>query len=243
MNITAKGIEMKILCVADHIDPLVYSDNIKERFNDVSLILGAGDLPLDYYEYIISCLNKPLYFVFGNHNLKRYHLFRPKSTDPMDVSMYKPKDKPSGIYENAFGSQYIGGKVVNIKKHKLLIAGLGGSYRYNKGPNQYTEFTMFMNILKIIPRLWFNRIFRGRYLDILLTHAPPRGIHDKDDPCHRGFSIFLWFMKNFRPRYLIHGHIHLYDSHDVRKSIYMETTIMNCYDHLILDYKEGDHHE
>jgi hypothetical protein len=36
---------MKILCVADNIDPLVYSSSIKSRFREVDLVLGAGDLP------------------------------------------------------------------------------------------------------------------------------------------------------------------------------------------------------
>jgi len=224
---------VKILCVSDHIDPLVYSDNIKERFKDIDLILGAGDLPLDYYEYIISCLNKPLYFIFGNHNLKRYHLFKPSQVDHVNYHQQKQKAQ----YE-VFGSQYIGGKVIKDKRNNLLIAGLGGSFRYNKGPNQYTEFTMFMNIIPLLPKLWINRIFRGRYLDILLTHAPPRGIHDREDRCHRGFKVFLWFLRRFKPRYMIHGHIHLYDSSARRKSLYMDTTVVNCYDHLVVEWKE-----
>lgn len=224
---------MKILCVADHIDPLVYSNQIKSRFKDVDLVLGAGDLPLDYYEYIISCLNKPLYFVFGNHNLKRFHLFRPNNMDSGHQA-----DLNGNIYENSFGSQYIGGKIFYNKKKNIIIAGLGGSFRYNKGPNQYTESGMFFQVLKLIPKMLMNRIFRGRFLDILLTHAPPKGIGDKEDRCHRGFSTFLWFMKKFKPRFLIHGHIHLYDNNAKRKSLYMETTVLNCYDHLIIEFDE-----
>ena len=60
---------MKILCVSDQIDPLVYSINIKERYQDVDLVISAGDLPMEYLEFIVSSLNKPLLFVFGNHNL------------------------------------------------------------------------------------------------------------------------------------------------------------------------------
>jgi predicted phosphodiesterase len=59
---------MKILCISDTTDPLVYSPNIAERYADVDCVISAGDLPLKYYEYILSSLNKPLYFVFGNHN-------------------------------------------------------------------------------------------------------------------------------------------------------------------------------
>ncbi len=219
---------MKILCVADHVDPLVYSNSIKERFKDVDLVLGAGDLPISYYEYIISCLNKRLYFVFGNHNLKRYAHFKGK----------EPFSDMSGedAYSNNFGSIFIGQKVVYIKDKDLIIAGLGGSMRYNKGPNQYTEWGMYRLIFKLIPKLLWNRIVRGRYLDILLTHASPRAIHDKKDRCHRGFRAFLWFMKKFKPAYLIHGHIHIYDQTTIRKTRYLDTIVLNAYDHIVVDY-------
>ena len=38
---------MKILCVSDQIDPLIYSVNIKERYRDVDLVISAGDLPME----------------------------------------------------------------------------------------------------------------------------------------------------------------------------------------------------
>ncbi|MGH0052338.1 MAG: metallophosphoesterase, partial [Sphaerochaetaceae bacterium] len=60
---------MKLLCIADETDPLVYSKNIASRYADIDAVIAAGDLPLKYYEFIISTLNKPLFFVFGNHNL------------------------------------------------------------------------------------------------------------------------------------------------------------------------------
>jgi Icc-related predicted phosphoesterase len=109
---------------------------------------------------------------------------------------------------------------------------------YNRGENQYTEFGMTVEIIKLLPALIFNRIFRGRFLDVLLTHAAPRGIHDKEDPCHRGFKVFLRFMRIFRPRYLVHGHIHLYDHGDVRNTRYEDTVVINAYSHYIIDTEE-----
>jgi len=117
----------------------------------------------------------------------------------------------------------------------LLIAGLGGSRWYNGEENQFTDFQMTLRILPLIPALLFNRIFRGRYLDVLVTHAPPFGIHDRPDPCHRGFKAFLWFMEVFRPAFLIHGHIHLYSSDEQRVSRYRGTTVVNAYNHTILE--------
>jgi hypothetical protein len=73
---------MRILCVADHEDPLVYSNSIKERFKNIDLILGAGDLAINYYEYIISCLNKRLYFVLVIIILKNCPYFAPEGMIP-----------------------------------------------------------------------------------------------------------------------------------------------------------------
>ena len=66
---------MKILCISDQIDPLVYSSNIKERYKDIDFIISAGDLPMEYLDFIVSSLNKAVYFVFGNHNLNEYGLY------------------------------------------------------------------------------------------------------------------------------------------------------------------------
>jgi Icc-related predicted phosphoesterase len=205
---------MKILCVADQIDPLVYSNSIKNRFADVDMILSAGDLPLDYLDFIVTNLGKPLLFVFGNHHVEEM------VNDDM----------------GSFGSSHLGSKV--RREESMIIAGLGGSMRYNRGLNQFTEFQMYVEMIKIIPLLLYNRLVHGRFLDILLTHAPPKGIHDKPDKCHWGFGAFLWFIKAFKPKYLIHGHIHLYDLADIRRTRYLKTEVINAYGHYIVDTRE-----
>jgi len=214
---------MKILCVSDHIDPLVYTNSIKQRFADVDLILSAGDLPMDYLDFIVSSLNKPTYFVFGNHQLESYSQFRGGS------------DSYSAIddFDQYSGAVHVGTKVKY--EEGIIIAGLGGCMKYNRDRNQYTEFQMKLEILRIIPALIFNKIFRGRYLDILLTHASPRGIHDREDKCHLGFECFLWFMRVFKPKYLVHGHIHLYDLSEVRTTKYNDTIVINAYSHFVLN--------
>ena len=218
---------MKILCVSDQIDPLIYTNSIKQRFADVDLILSAGDLPMDYLDFIISTLNKPLLFVFGNHHTG-------------DMLYYKSENS---VYDSGMTNEfhYSGATYADAKvlcEEGLIIAGLGGSMRYNRGDNQFTDFQMKMKMLKLIPGLLFNRVFRGRYLDILLTHASPLGIHDRQDKCHWGFKCFLWFMRVFKPRYLIHGHIHLYDLCEVRTSKYRDTLVINAYSHCLIDTGE-----
>jgi Icc-related predicted phosphoesterase len=215
---------MKILCISDQIDPLVYTNTIKDRFGDVDIILSAGDLPMDYLDFVVSSLNKPVFFVFGNHNLDTLPYYMNKT-----VHITYQEEEP---YQGS-GAVHVGSRVV--RQDDLIIAGLGGSMRYNRGDNQFTEFQMMGEIFKLLPVLLFNRVFRGRYLDILLTHSSPKGIHDREDRCHWGFKIFLWFMRTFKPKYLIHGHIHLYSLSDVRVTDYGETRVINAFSHYVID--------
>ena len=177
---------MKILCVAYHIVPLVYSAAIKNRFADVALVLSAGDLPMEYLGFISASLNKPIFFVFGNHHLKHLSRFRRWGVDSEEVRYEISNERP---FRNYFGSTYVGGRVVNEKG--LIIGGMGGCRRYNRGENQFTEAQMFLRLLRMLPALVWNRVFHGRALDILLTHASPFGINDRPDPTHVGFKVFL----------------------------------------------------
>lgn len=223
---------LRILCVSDHADPLVYSPAVKERFGDVELVISAGDLPMSYLGFLASSLNKPILFVFGNHNLESYRRFhKSPALTPGTIGF-------SAEHQHRYGATYIDKKV--IKRKGLLIAGLGGTLRYNDGENQYTEFEMTVRMLMLVPKLLWNRLIRGRFLDILVSHIPPSGIHDREDRAHRGFTGFLWFMRRFRPRYLLHGHIHLYDLNERRVTRYFETDVINVYDHYLLEIEATD---
>ncbi len=227
---------MKILCVADHVDPLIYSTTLKERHGDVDVVLGAGDLPMRYYGYIVSCLNRPLYFIFGNHNLKHLPKFRRGEPDD-EAGPAATGTRADKLFKNFFGSVYIDGRVRRVEQG-LLLAGLGGSRRYNRGENQFSEIQMGWKIFKMIPHLIWNRLIHGRYLDILLTHASPRGVNDREDMCHRGFQVFNWFIRRFHPVYLIHGHIHLYDRNAVRETVVGTTRVINAYDHILINWED-----
>lgn len=220
---------MKILCVSDQIDPLVYSTSAKERYKDVSFVISAGDLPMEYLDFIVSAINKPVYFVFGNHNLNEFGLYH-RIEDRNEA--FRPENSLLR-YEAGHGATYLG--FTTKREGTLLMAGVSGSKRYNNGLNQYTEGQMKRKLLALVPRLLLNKLLYGRYLDIFVTHASPAGIHDKSDPCHQGFECFKWFMEKFSPGYLIHGHIHLYDLQDIRVSRFKETTVINAYSHFILD--------
>ena len=80
-----------------------------------------------------------------------------------------------------------------------------------------------------IRRLWF-RLWLARKLDVIVTHAPPRKIHDAEDRCHKGFNCYHNLIKRHAPRYFIHGHIHRQFNHESeRVSMVGETAVINSY--------------
>jgi hypothetical protein len=199
---------------------------MRERFKDVDLVLSAGDLPPEYLGFITSMLNVDLVYVAGNHDLGELEAH----------GVGRWSEDRSGASSEATGAIDVGFRV--MRDEGLIILGLPGSMLYNKGRNQFSELAMAMRIAFLTPRLLLNRLLRGRAVDLVLTHAAPRGVHDRDDLCHRGFASFLWLMRVFRPRWLVHGHIHLYDLADVRVSVYRETTVINAFGHWILDTED-----
>ncbi len=222
----------KILCISDEKDPLVYSKNVKERYKDIDFIIAAGDLRMKYYGFIVSSLNKRLYFVFGNHHLNQYKHFIKSEAEHVMESGY------NSYARNYFGSTCICEKVRRDKKTGLILTGFGGSFRYNNGMNQYSEFQMYLKIIARIPKMCYFRLRYGRWVDIVVTHAPPLGIHDKPDRCHRGFKAFLWFMRVFKPRYLLHGHVHLLDMNEKRVDTYHQTQVINVFKSYILEIED-----
>jgi uncharacterized protein len=207
---------MKILTISDVVVDLVQSPLIAQRFEDIDFVLSCGDLPFDYLEYVVTMLSKPLYYVYGNHVEKRI----------LRLNGDERKPEPEGCIN-------IHHRTINYRG--LLIAGLEGSMRYSDGDHQYTEWEMKLLIKTMAPRLWCNTLHYGRFLDLLVTHAPPYGIHDGQDLCHQGFRTFLDFMDRYKPRYLIHGHTHLYRQDAKRAAKYYDTIVINTYGYQVIE--------
>lgn len=235
---------MKILCVSDYVDPMIYNPNAKEIFPDIDLILCAGDLPMDYVDFIVTVFNKPTYFVFGNHNLNDFKYYHKSFMDGEN-------QKDLQDFSHGHGASYLGFKTVKEdrlyiidsetgKQRPLLLAGVSGSLRYNKGLCQYSDMQMKLKLLKLVPKLIRNKIKYGKYLDIFMTHASPRHIHDHEDPCHMGFECFNWFLQKYKPSVMVHGHIHLYDMREERIGKYYDTTVINAYAHHVFEYPLTD---
>jgi Icc-related predicted phosphoesterase len=202
---------MKILALSDEVVEQVYSTEVRERYRQVDLILGCGDLPAYYLEYVESQLNVPLLFVPGNHDPDNFRV-------------------PGG--------QDIDGRVARVQN--LTVTGLGGSRRYKAdGRHQYSETEMHLRLIPMLPRLLWRRLRLGYGADILVTHAPPKGIHDAPDLAHTGFDAFHRLIRAIRPRLVLHGHVHLWTGKETRETQLEGTRILNVFPVQLIDLEVG----
>jgi Icc-related predicted phosphoesterase len=212
---------LKMLALSDKQLDWIYSSQIKNRFADVDLILGCGDLAYYYLEFVVSMLDVPLYYVRGNHSNLIEH-------------------GKSGSISHPRGGIDLHRKVVNHRG--LILAGVEGSLRYRKGPFQYSQLEMWLHVFRLVPSLIVNRILYGRYLDVFISHAPPWGIHDKPDIPHQGIRAFLWLLETFHPSYHFHGHIHVYRTDTQTITQHKTTTVVNTYGYKEIQFNyQKDH--
>lgn len=194
---------MRILAVSDEVVGFLYSPAVRERFAGVDLLLGCGDLPAGYLEYLVTQLNLPLFYVPGNH-------------DPDDFAV------PGGTS--------VDGRVV--RHGKLRIAGLGGSLRYKPdGRHQYTQGQMCWRAAGLLAAA----LARGTRIDILVTHAPPRGVHEGPDPVHQGFSSFRPLLRLARVRLMVHGHSHIHANLDPNETVVGGARVLNVFPYRLVE--------
>lgn len=118
----------------------------------------------------------------------------------------------------------------------VRILGLGGCKKYRNAPHQYTEKEMQKRIRRLRWKLW-----RHKGVDIVVTHAPPRGLGDSDDVAHEGFEALLELMDKYHPKYLIHGHVHLnYGMDKTRVREYGETKVVNAFERYVLEIPDEE---
>jgi len=201
---------VKILAVCDEVDGRLYAahNGAVQLQTRPDFMISCGDLPAYYLDYLVSKLDVPLYAVHGNH------------------------DAPPSLHGSEgfghCGAHWIGGRGVRTPGG-LLLAGFDGCLRYNRGAYQSSQAEMQTAVHSLVPWLMLNRVRYGRFLDVLITHAPPRGVHDRPDRCHTGFDAFNWLIRTFKPRYHLHGHVHLYDRRIPTLTRVCETDVINVY--------------
>jgi Icc-related predicted phosphoesterase len=211
---------MKILSISDVVVPFIYSSQVRTRFQGVDLVISCGDLPYYYQEYVLNMLDVPLFFVRGNHD---------KMIEYGQAGTRSAPDGGTDLHARV------------IRHNGLLMAGVEGSLRYRDGDFQYSQYEMWVHVFKMVPALLMNRALYGRSLDIFVTHAPVKGIHDHEDLTHRGIIAFRWLIQTFQPAYHFHGHVHVYRSDETTETIVGSTRVINTYgfrETVIPDYRQ-----
>jgi Icc-related predicted phosphoesterase len=191
---------MKILAVSDNVlGQMENAINLHRVYGECELVISCGDMPAHYLEYITTVLSLPLFFVQGNHDTN-YAEGRPGGDD---------LHRQLRIFRG------------------ISFAGLEGCIRYNYEPLQYSEAEMFRMVLGLAPAILYYKMRQNRRLDVMVTHSPPRHVHDQEDRTHRGFRSFNWLINVYQPRYLIHGHVDVLDRRKQTVTQVHKTTVIN----------------
>jgi uncharacterized protein len=206
---------MKILAISDIVEPVLYGAGLSPYASDLEAVISCGDLPFEYLEYVVTVSGVPLYYVRGNH-------------DPAEDAR-----APAGCVP-------LDGRLVDAGG--LTLTGLSGSRWYSGGPNQYTERTMRRRAYKLSAKILLSA-WRGRKRpDVFVSHAPPCGLGDREDPCHAGFEAFLSLIDRHEPPLWLHGHVHLYGPETAAQRVTSQgtTRVVNAYGHQILEVPEPE---
>jgi nucleotide-binding universal stress UspA family protein/Icc-related predicted phosphoesterase len=199
---------VQVLAISDRITGILITENAKEEFQNIELLLACGDIPYYYIENVMRNFGIPTFYVRGNHdNLEEFGT--------------------NGIRREPVGAINLDSYVTN--HNNILMVGFEGSVRYKIGPFMYTQTEMWIKVLNIIPKLIWNKLTQGRFIDIIISHAPPWGIYPMKDHVHQGFKAFNWLIKTFKPSYHFHGHIHIDRETEEGIHYLYQTKILNTY--------------
>ncbi len=129
----------------------------------------------------------------------------------------------------------------NIDGHLVIyngvrILGLGGCLKYHEGPHQYTEREIHRRLTKLR-----RALKKAGGVDIVVTHAPPRGLGDLEDPAHRGFEAFRELIEKYHPQIFLHGHTHLrYHAEGLRELDCGGTRVINAGERFVFELPDRD---
>lgn len=195
---------MKILFISDEESKEYWDYFRKESFKDIDIIVSCGDLKAEYLSFLTTMTALPVLYVRGNHD-DRYEQRMPEGCICIEDDIY----------------EYQG----------VRFLGLGGSYRYKPGQNQYTDAEMKKRVARLAPKLFFKKGF-----DVLVTHAPAHGVNDGADLAHRGFVVFGEVIEKYKPKYFAHGHVHMnYGREFPREYSIGDTKVINAYNHYVVE--------
>lgn len=208
---------MRVLAISDAVSPVIYSENFPHNLPPFDVVLAAGDLPGYLLEFVATRLRTTPVYVIGNHG----NAYIRSADDPEEVRL------PGGC---------VNAHMRLVEVEGLLVVGIEGSARYRPGPHQYSELEYQRMVMSLTPRLLYQQWRYGRAVDVLLTHAPPKGPHAGSDWPHRGVGAFNAFTRRWRPAVHVHGHVHLEGANASRSYVdELGVRVVNAYEFTLFD--------
>ncbi|MCL4464646.1 MAG: metallophosphoesterase [Chloroflexi bacterium] len=222
---------MRILALSDAPYPALYSSFERARWAGVRLVLGCGDLPAEYLDFVATSLGAPLLYVRGNH----------------DQQM---QDTSAFVGENIDRRLVVCGG--------LRILGFEGCAWYGGKGVEFTQREMAWRVWRTYLALWraggVDIVVSHAPPELSAEVAPAAELSESilsparaddyryvtaepgpSDPAHRGFDAFTALIKRFRPRLWLHGHTHLNYSRAARVRRLGDTFVANAYEYVLSD--------
>ncbi len=198
--------KLTVLVVADMESPALWDYFDKARWKDVELIISCGDLKPAYLDFLVTMLSFPLLYVRGNHD-ELYDTQPPEGCIDLENEPF--------VYR---GVRFIG---------------LGGCKSGSPKPFHFTERAMAARVRRA--RLQLLKPALGGGFDVLVTHAPSKGLGDGEG-FHEGFACFRSLLDRYHPLYQLYGHCHLYGDTRGRRVLKQdETTLINGFGYCLTE--------
>lgn len=177
------GRPYRILALADEVDPSLDSEVTRAKLGPVDLIVGCGDLPVDYLRFVTDAFGTvPLAYVRGNHDVSG------DWATGDATQLHLPEPLPDGR---------------PWSDGQLTVVGFSGIPRHGGGGLQVGAFSRWSQAIGAWLRLGWRP---GSGPVLLVSHVAPRGINDGPDPIHRGSGALRWLAGRLRPPLWLHGH-------------------------------------
>lgn len=87
-------------------------------------------------------------------------------------------------------------KVISFNNVSFL--GVEGSVKYKKENAPMHSQEEVLNIINGID-----------YVDVVISHNSPKGVHDKNDIAHQGYEAITNYIYDKKPKVCLHGHQHI----------------------------------
>ena len=183
------GRPYRILAVADEIDRSLESPATRAGLGPIDLVIGCGDLPVDYLQFVTDAFDVQLAYVRGNHDVGGAWA----TGDATRLHLPEPL---------ADGHPWTDGAVT--------VIGFSGIPRHGGSGLQVSSLSRWSAVLGA----WLRAGRRRSDEPVLcISHVAPRGINDGPDRFHRGSWALRWLAQRLEPPLWLHGHTTLLTRH------------------------------